>query len=214
MENLARIHPEIEPFLTRGRVTENRGESFCLETCHGRIEARRAVGCLLRPLVGDEVLLSIHAGSNHIITVLERTGTDTELDIPGRVTLRAQEGSLTLAASGPLLLTSSVAVGMCAPSLQAQAQQGEVYIDRLSFVGRTIKSVCEAFSLAARTIDHSARQLVQRLGSAFRYVEEHDEVQAASARSIVDGTLVVQTRNTVHLAEQHIKLDAEQIHLG
>jgi hypothetical protein len=214
MEKLARLRPEIHPSLARGRVLEDRGESFILATGYGGLEARRAVSCLVRPQAGDEVLLSIDAGSNHIIAVLERSGTDTELDIPGRVTLRASEGSMTLAASGPLSLMSSVAVGVSAPALQAEAQEGEVHIDRLSLVGRTIKTACEAISLAARTIDQSARQMVQRFGSAFRYVEEHDELQAASARRLVDGTLVVQTENTVHLAEQHIKLDAEQIHLG
>ncbi|PKN63285.1 MAG: hypothetical protein CVU57_19530 [Deltaproteobacteria bacterium HGW-Deltaproteobacteria-15] len=214
MEKLARIHPETEPFLTCGSVTEDLGGSFFLATPHGRLEARRAVSCLVRPMAGDEVLLSINGASTHIISVLERSGTETELDIPGQVTLRATEGSLTLSAIGPISLTSSAAVGMSAPYLQVQAQEGEVQIERLSFVGRTVKSACEAFSLAARTIDQSARQLVQRLGSAFRYVEEHDELQAGSARQLVDGTMVVQTRNTVHLAEQHIKLDAEQIHLG
>jgi hypothetical protein len=31
---------------------------------------------------------------------------------------------------------------------------------------------------------------------------------------LVEGTLTMQTQNTMHTAEGHIKIDAEQIHLG
>mgnify|MGYP000886246409 FL=1 len=31
---------------------------------------------------------------------------------------------------------------------------------------------------------------------------------------LVDGTLTMETKNTLHTAEGHVKIDAEQIHLG
>lgn len=212
--NLAYYTPDTDVALTRARVLVDHDDHFSVATGQGTLTARRAASCLLRPAPGDLVLMSRDSGTAYILAILERNASETDLDLPGNVRVNTADGSLTLAAAGPVEIASATAVGLTAPRLQADAAHGDVRIDGLAFTGRTVDAVCHTLSVAARSIDQSARRLVQRLGCAFRYVSEHDEVQAASARQIVDGTLTIQTENTVHLAEQHIKIDAEQVHLG
>jgi hypothetical protein len=94
------------------------------------------------------------------------------------------------------------------------AMEGEIRIRRLSFLGNIFTGRIEKIRLVADAVDSLCRRLVQKLVSSYRYIEEHEEIQSASTRILVDGTMTVQTKNTVHTTEGHIKLDAEQIHLG
>jgi hypothetical protein len=77
-----------------------------------------------------------------------------------------------------------------------------------------LSKVGEFGHTVARKVDSFMHYLVQRMTSSFRQVREHDETQAASARQLVQGTLTVQTGNSVHTAEGHVKIDVEHIHLG
>ncbi|MFH1983887.1 MAG: DUF3540 domain-containing protein [Pseudomonadota bacterium] len=212
--NLAYMSPETAMSLMETRVVGDNGKDFTVATPDGGITAVSAASCLVRPAAGDVVLLGRGIDSAYILAVLVRAGKDTALDLPGNVRINAAGGGLTLSAAGEVNLASAMGIGLTAPHLQTDAAQGSVNIGRLRFAGHAVSAVCDTLAVAARAADHTFRRLVQRLGTAFRYVEGHDEVQSASSRQLVDGTLTIQTENTIHLAEQHIKIDAEQVHLG
>ena len=66
----------------------------------------------------------------------------------------------------------------------------------------------------AETVENIFCRLTQRLENAFCYVKEHEEVQAGSSRRLVEDTMTVHSKNAIHMAEEVIKLNAGQVHLG
>lgn len=211
---LAYMSPETAVSLVESRIVAAGDDHWIAATPAGGTPAVCAASCLLRPRVGDLVLLSRSAGGAYILAVLAQAGGETALDLHGDVRVNVASGHLTVSAAGGVNVASAQGIAMTAPHIQTDAGRGSFRIGTLEFTASRVAAVCDTLSLAARAVDHAFRRLVQRLGSAFRYVEGHDEMQAASARQLVDGTLTIQTENTVHLAEQHIKIDAEQVHLG
>ena len=200
---------KIEPTLEFGLVTQENKEGYTVRTDETVFEAQRAAGCLLKPEPGDRVVLaSGDQGLAWVLAVLERpdSGPVKEIRMTGPVAFRVDEGDLDLAADGRLSLA--------APEFQVDAGSGQVRIEEFTWVGGLIRAQAQRLRFVADTVDSVCRRLVQKLTSSYRYVEGHEEVQSASSRMLVEGTLTLQTKNTMHTSEGHIKMDARQIHLG
>ena len=160
--------------------------------------------------MGDMVLVSIdEAGLSYILSILERpeqSRTGAEISLEGDVNFNVRNGALSF--------TSENALSLSSPKFEVNAHQGTIRIDKTSFFGRFVENHIEKLRLVAESVDSIIKRAVQRFTSSYRYVEEHEEVKSASTRMIVDGTLTMHTKNTMHIAEGHVKIDAGQIHLG
>jgi hypothetical protein len=218
MENLSIIQADAQPVLEYGLVAGSAGEGFIIVSAGGRYEASQAVSCLVRPEPGDKVLLSFTAtGRGYILSVLERPGgkpAPINITLDGPVDLDIRQGGLSIAAAENISLAAGRKLSLAALEVGIDASRGAARIGELSFFGRLFQSQVETVKHIADTLDTIVRRAVQRLTSSYRYVAEHEEIQSASTRMLVEGTLTMQTQNTMHTAEGHIKIDAEQIHLG
>jgi len=113
---------------------------------------------------------------------------------------------MNLASDGPMALAST--------KISVHAGVGEAVIERLSVAGRVLQSRIRRIRTVASSVDQTVRRLTQRLRDSFRYVEEQDEVQCGNARYLVEDSLTVQSRNAVHMAEEVVTINADQVHLG
>jgi len=213
------IRPIETPTLALGyAVVESvTDDGILVRTTEGRLRARKAASCLLVPGPGDQVLLSEDTfGRTYVLAVLERSDhhTDNRLALSGPTRMTVADGDLTLTADHGVDLASPNRIGLSAATLQVHAARADIGLEETTVAGRSLSASFERIRTVARTMDSFVRQWVQRMSSCFRYVREVDETQAASARQLVEGTLTVQTGNSVHMAEGHVKIDAEQIHLG
>lgn len=218
MENIAKIQEDVQPVLEYGLVAGNAETGFTVIVAGDRYEAATAVSCLIYPESGDTVLLSFAAtGRCYILSILERPGGELApktIAMDGQVNLQVRHGGLSFSAAETLSLTSGEKIAIAAEDLGIDARTGTVRIEELSFFGRMFRSQVETVKHIADTVDTIVRRTVERLTSSYRYIAEHEEIQSASTRMLVEGTLTMQTQNTMHTAEGHIKIDAEQIHLG
>ncbi|MBU2549042.1 MAG: DUF3540 domain-containing protein [Proteobacteria bacterium] len=218
MNNLAHDRLRDQPFLEYGRVTTLEGEAFAVETDFGRLQAKRSAGCLIKPMAGDAVLLSLdRAGRCYILSVLERAASNADrldLDFKGQVNLNVSQGGLTLKTDGNLSLIGGEDIALASEEISVSARRGEAFIGDMSFVGRFLKTQVERIDSAAVTVEHAFKRLTQRLGNAFRFIKEHEEVQTGSTRYLVEDLLAMHTKNTDLTSEEIVKIMAEQIHLG
>jgi len=217
MQQTAQKIESAQPLLEYATVENCNGKEFAVRTVYGRMQAKRAESCLLMPEQGDQILLSVDRfGRAYVLAVLVRSETDAvnRLSFNGPTRLEISEGDLSLSAQAGIALDSSTRVSMAAPELNIHAAQAEIGLEETHFVGKSLSASIQRIRTVARNVDSFVHHLVQRMTSSFRQVREHDETQAASARQLVQGTLTVQTGNSVHTAEGHVKIDAEQIHLG
>ena len=180
--------------------------------------AKRAAGCLLKPEKNDTVLLSIaNKGPCYILSVLERTGrkaASSTLSFEGNVNLDVHSGSLRVFADEGIALTTPEAMAMTSDDMGINARTASANVGKLSFLAEAFDGRIQKIKLIADAIDSVFRRAVERFVTSYRYVEKHEEIQSRSTRMLIDETLTMQTKNTVHIAEEHVKIDAEQIHLG
>lgn len=206
---------EVQPVLEYATVEEARGDVLVVRAPHGPATARRAASCLLAPEAGDRVLLSLDREEAFVLAVLERSGTgERRLVLDGPARLEVPEGGLSIAARDGISLASATEVSIAAPDLSFCAARLTAGVSETSLTGEGLTAKVARIKVVARSVDSFLGRCVERMVSCLRQVREHDETQAGSARQIVEGTLTVHTANTVHLAEGHVKIDAEQIHLG
>ena len=205
-----KVDRSIQPVMEYGIIDSLLDGFFGVSTEMGVLKASRAVSCIVAPEAGDVVLISLDdIGTCYILSILERAERSqgkTDLAFDGNVNIKVNGGSLSLASDEGLSLAS--------PNFDLNAQEATVRIDKTSFFGGLVENNVAKLKLLAESMDSIIKRTVERVRSSYRYVEEHEEVQSASTRMIVDGTLTMHTKNTMHIAEGHVKIDAEQIHLG
>ncbi len=211
MNITAKKMDSVQPALEYGVIEAPcKGGAFRVAADTGVLEASVAVSCFITPVPGDVALLSLdERGCCYILSILERPQAargQTELSFDGDVNLAVRGGRMSI--------TSDESLSFASGEFELNAHQGTVRIDKASFFGRVVENHIARLKIVAESVDSIVRRAVQRFTSSYRYVEEHEEVQSASTRMIVDGTLTMHTKNTMHIAEGHVKIDAEQIHLG
>lgn len=69
-------------------------------------------------------------------------------------------------------------------------------------------------TLSAKSIKTVAGKLVERLGSVTRWVSGHVSLKAAEVTRMIDGTETTHSKRSYHLAEEQIKIDSHEVHLG
>lgn len=218
MKNAAKKIESLQPVLEYCLVVDEQEGQWTVTASNIQYMAKLATSCLVRPEKNDIVLVSIdQEGCCYILSILERPSYEkrpTTLSFEGQVNLDVHNGGLRVFAHDGITLMTPEKLSMTSEDLEINALNGEAKIESLSFLGRIFSGQIEKVKVIADSLDSIFRRAVQRFVSSYRYIEEHEEIQSASTRMLVDGTLTMQTQNTVHTAEGHIKLDAEQIHLG
>lgn len=196
-------------------VTARAGDRFVARTATRDHEARRALSCLVEPAVGDTVLLAVAPSTCFVLAVLTRAeGAPAELRLTGDLTLRLARGRFTVVADEGVELATGARIQMLAGELGVQAGAGEVFIDRLALVGSRVTAEVERVKTVAATLDQTLDRWSQRVKRVFRRVEEIEQVRAEQIDYAAETTLRAHGRNTVVTAEQLVKMDGEQIHLG
>jgi hypothetical protein len=202
------------PSLEYGRVLQADPKSFHVETSFGTVQAVRAVSCLVEPGPGDKVLLSVDmTGGAYVLSVLESV-TPLTLAVDGDARFCVRGGSLTLAADTDLALACPGEMAASAGEIRLHAGRGEAVIERVSFVGRALKTQFRRVSSVAKSVDQVFRRFTMRAQESTRFVKEHDEVQAGSQRVLVEDLCALHAKNHSMIAEEHVVINADQIHMG
>lgn len=208
MEHLAKKEESLQPYLEYGIVQFDEEQAFTVQTAFGQVRAERAFGCVVQPQTEDTVLLSMDEDGCFILSVLRREDKScrTELSFDGDVALTARGGNLSLSSERKMAFSSE--------KIAVHAAKGEAVIARFSFAGNVFKSHVKRIIVVANTVEHIFRRFTQRLQDSFRFVKDHEEVQAGNTRYLVEDTLTLHAKNANHMAEELVTINAEQIHLG
>lgn len=218
MHNLADRTERALPWLEYGEVVDESQEVLAIRTSFGNVTARRASSCLMQPRPGDRVLVSRDAdGAGYVLSVLEQAEgheRETRLVVDGDLSIHARHGDLSLTADRNATLAAEDALALASKKISVHAGLGEIVIERLSVAGKALQIRIRRIRTVASSVEQTVRRLTQRLQDSFRYVEDQDEVQCGSARYLVEDSLTMQSRNAVHMAEEVVTINAEQVHLG
>jgi hypothetical protein len=204
------------PSLDTGTVVRGVDGAVHVQAATGARVARRAASCLVAPQEGDRVLLALEGGQTWVLAVLERLGGGPlPLDLEGGdVRLRVPHGRLEVSAAAGADLVSGGAVEVVAPTLGLTADEARVAVSRVGVFGGFVAAQVERVQVVAGALDGTIERLTQRIKRSLRLVEESDQVRAGSLDYRADGVVQLQGRTAVVTAEQLVKVDGAQIHVG
>ena len=181
----------------------------------GLYRAKRAASCLVAPAPGDRVLVAVaESGEGWVLAVLERADEgalplrfegDVELSSTGAVRLEGDEG---------VELRSKRTVGIAARLLDVRAIDVRAATERLGLAGGVAQVSLESAKAVIGTLDTTFERLSSRMKRCYRFVEELDMTRAHEIDTRAEKTLHLRSKNTFVNAEQLVKLEGEQIHLG
>lgn len=213
MSNLAR---ELDTKITQeyGTVLRRDGDLFVVRAPTGDLRARRAASCLVEPGEGDLVLAATGAGGHaFVLAVLERDAKrPTRLIADGELSLEPT-GKLTLAASA-VEVVARESLAFIAAKVAVKALEAGVVVDSLQLVGRTLESELERIKSFAKSFDSVLERFTQRTKRSYRTVTEADHVRAEQIDYVARRTMNLHGENAIVTAEELVKVDGAQIHVG
>jgi hypothetical protein len=216
MDNLARKLDQAGVFQDVGTIVREEGPVFVVRTGSGDFRARRAVSCLVEPEVDDYVLVSgAPDGRAWVLAVLEREpGAGASLTADGDLRIKLPAGRFAVVAQEGVDLLSGKDVNVVSGEVKVSAVEGSVTLDRLSYLGSFVRAEVEKIKLAASTFDSVLDRISQKVRRSYRIVAEMDQLRAEQVDHEARQTMSLRARNTLVTAEELVKLDGEQIHLG
>jgi Protein of unknown function (DUF3540) len=216
MNNAARkIEPRVV-YQEFGEVLSITGQTIAVRSSVADVRAKRAASCLLAPGVGDRVLVVFEEnGDAFVLAVLERKSTDAAtLDTDGDLAIRAQSGKVTIAAQEGVDVVSPSPVRIVAGELSITAALGQLRVEALDVLGRTVKAEFGKVKVLANSIDSILERYTQRARLSKRTIEELDQVHAGHIDYAAAGNAHLRGENAIVSAEDLVKMNAEQIHIG
>lgn len=210
-----RIQPRIEVVEEVCSVSLVEGPSFVVRSPSGELRTKRAASCLVAPEPEDRVLVARAGGEAWILAVLERSEcAPLRIEVDGDVSLRAPSGSFTVAAQEGIALVTAKDASIVAEGLSVQAGEGRVHLGALSYLGRWVRSEVERVQTVAGVLDQLLDRFSQRVKRSYRFVEGLDVVRAGQIDQTAEGNLRMHGRHAIVTANQLVKMDGEQIHVG
>jgi hypothetical protein len=162
-----------------------------------RFAARRATSCLVDPQAGDRVWF-VSETEHFVIAVLDRPNSGA--------TLLSVTGDVELRATGKLALRSE--------ELEIEARSGRLMLERCAaWLGKLQASMRES-SVVGRLLELVVDRVTQVSKQSVRSIAELDHVQAGAIDYRAQESLHVHAKHALVRAEQLVKMDADQIHLG
>jgi hypothetical protein len=198
-----------------GRVLSTREGRFLVDAGAGEYAATKALACLVEPMVGDRVLVALAGdGSAYVLSVLEREGTRTELVVPGDLEIRVPAGRCVVGAKGGVDLVSSAHVGVTGEEVRVHARAGTFFVEQLAHVGSVVATKVDELKIHAAALDATVERVTERLKRVYRFVSEFDHLRAERVDWAAKKNMSLRAENAVVIAEELVKIDGSQIHLG
>lgn len=203
-----------ETYQETGVVLARSGPRVVVGTGSGRVEAERALSCLVAPEVGDTVLLAVPpVGAIYVLAVLART-LDGELSIASDrdIALRSR-GEICIAAARKVE-TRSAYVTTTAHRVETSSTEASFSVGKLEIVAAVVHANAERVKSVLGMFDAVLERVSQHVKRSYKFVEEVEIKRAREVDVHVERSYRLRTQNTLMDAEQIVKVQAEQVHLG
>jgi hypothetical protein len=215
MDNLARNLHGGGAVQEVGSVLSGAEGELSVRTDSGDYRARRAHSCLVDPVAGDFVLVAtLGDGRCFVLAVLEREAPGVTLAIDGDLDVQLRSGSFKVAAQQGVSIASADDVSVVSGRIDVNAVEGSVVVQRATFLGRYFKSEIEKVKSFAGTVDAVMDRFSQKVKRSYRTVEEVEQLRAHRIDHRAETLMNLRGKNTLMTAENLVKVDGEQIHLG
>lgn len=174
----------------------------------GELNARRAASCLLEPGAGDRVLVSGPSlDAAWVIAILERSGAaPSRISFVGDTELAVSQGSLSV--------KTDQSVHLDTDTLVMRAREGTAFIGRFDAVGEHWSAAIGCIKIVGSVLDTLMERVTQFARHSLRTIEGTDQLRTGIADYQARETMSLRGRQLLGTAEELVKIDGGQIHLG
>jgi hypothetical protein len=213
---LKQLKRESRQMQAYGTVMECLPDGIRVSTDGGELFAKRALSCLIEPVEGDRVLV---AGDLHdevfVIAVLERLdASPVTIAVDGDLTLGVPRGRLSIAAEKGIDMVTAADMTLAGSELTVRAPRSQVLLDHLTYIGSKVFAQVQVVKLVGELFDAVLDRISHKVKRSYRIVEEIDCVRSGQIDYRAEKNMSLRGKNALVTADELIKMDADQIHLG
>jgi len=208
-ERLSAEAVSLEP----GTVQFVSDERCVVVTERGVSQALQAASCLLKPEAGDRVLVSIVDGLAYVLAVLEKSAEDSQILLPGNVTLQAK-GQLLFSAAQDMQLIAGQTMNQTAMKINTLAGEQRLTAGRMDVAATTLSVTSHDIEAQAEQFHGVITRIFQRADQVMRWVETIETLNIGNWVQNVRDTLHSRADNQIITARSDVKVDAKRIHMG
>lgn len=212
------ITPEpVAPALELALVISAEVRRCRVRTARGdEIEARVSASCLVQPCDGDQVALFAPAGAEmpYVWAVLERADSGPiGIAAPEGLSVSAPAGAVVVSAERIELL-SRQRLGIAGTDIEVDARGLRFAFRELQAVGVRAALSVDVVRLAGKNLTLLLERALTRVRRSYRVVEELEQLTGRQLDYKLSENVSVRAKNTLITAQDLVKLDGKQVHLG
>ena len=199
-----------------GIVTGCESDGVTIDSEYGELFARRAVSCLVEPVVGDRVLVAGDLNADlFVIAVLEQgDASTTRISVEGDLHLGVPNGRFSIVSAQGVDLVSAGDISLISAELTIRSDKGHIFLDQLSYVGRRVLAQADVLKFVVGIFDTIAERISQKVKRSYRIVEEIDQVRSNQIDYRAEKNMSLKAQNALVTADELVKIEGDQIHLG
>ncbi|WP_213290414.1 DUF3540 domain-containing protein [Bradyrhizobium sp. sGM-13] len=203
---LAMAERLLEPGHHTARVVSvsDDGTAMKVEVAGARHTATVAVGCLVRPIPRDMVLLFANVEQAFVVTVLERAASNGGMvGLPGGRNMSIEGETITIAARQRISLR--------ADSIDLQAKLFAVLANKGTWIGKLYTLVADRVRCSARIQEASAELLTVKAVERVAVIERIDSLQTETQAIRVTGIASEIAHSKVIAVSEDLRLDGKRV---
>jgi len=180
------------------------GTSVEIDIAGVRQAATVAVGCLVRPMPQDLVLVFSEAGQSFVLTVLERTGANwSVVALPGRGNMSIEGETVAIAVRQRMSLR--------ADTIDLQAKLFAVLAEKSTWIGKLYTLVADRFRSSARIQESSADQLTIKAIERIAVIDRVDSLQTETQATRITGVATETAHSKVLTVTEDLRIDGKRV---
>lgn len=180
------------------------GTSVEVETAGTRYTAAVAVGCLVRPMPQDLVLVFSDSEQSFVLTVLERAGANWGVvALPGRGNMSIEGETVAIAVRQRMSLR--------ADTIDLQAKLFAVLADKATWIGKLYTLVADRVRSSARVQESSADQLTVKAVERIAVIDRVDSLQTETQATRITGIATETAHSKVITVTEDLRIDGKRV---
>jgi hypothetical protein len=183
----------------------------------GVVNARLAFSCLVTPMVGDTVLVSVSqaSGDYFVLAVLDRGDTqDMALNFPASVKMSAPKGQIDVIAGKDVNLLSTAKTNLLSAEINMTSGEMNVNAGKLIANMTDVESHSQSVKLYTHMFSSVAKQVSQKTDVLVRWVEQVETLNIGNLIQNVRKNYTAHSDQAVITASKDMRIDGERIHMG
>lgn len=199
-----------------GRINaENNGRYGVLTDDGQRFWLAPAFSCLVRPVVGDRVLITVLGTAGFVLAVLEREShVQTDIRFPGNCTIAVESGTLEFRADESIALDAGKTMVARADYASLAFGEAQLVAGQLGIAGQQLESHWVHRRETSTSVHEHAVQHYASYGTSYRHVAGHESVRVGSCKLTVEKDYSLQGETLDLFAELATTVRGDSIKLG